>query len=107
MRKIFYSIIFISSIANAQKTSEFNGLNMSPGNLFLLSNAKTISISPENLTGEHGKGGDQEGDADSDQPAGVARAAGQQAALITRLHRVDGADNTHGLTGAGGQSTDS
>ena len=50
MRKFFYSIIFISSIANAQKTSEFNGLNMSPGNLFLLSNAKTRSISPENLT---------------------------------------------------------
>ena len=57
MRKIFYSFIFISSIANAQKTSGFNGLNMSPGNLFLLSNAKTRSISPENPTGEPGKGG--------------------------------------------------
>jgi hypothetical protein len=57
MRKFFYFIIFISSIANAQKTSGFNGLNMSPGNLFLLSNAKTRSISPENPTGEPGKGG--------------------------------------------------
>ena len=57
MRKIFYFIIFISSIANAQKTPGFNGLNMSPGNLFLLSNAKTRSISPENPTGEPGKGG--------------------------------------------------
>jgi hypothetical protein len=57
MRKFFYSIIFITSIANAQKTSGFNGLNMSPGNLFLLSNAKTRSISPENPTGEPGKGG--------------------------------------------------
>jgi hypothetical protein len=55
MRKFFYSLIFISSIANAQKTSEFNGLNMSPGNLFLLSNAKTRSISPENPTGEPAK----------------------------------------------------
>ena len=57
MRKIFYFIIFISSITNAQKTSGFNGLDMNPGNLFLLSNAKTRSISPENPTGEPGKGG--------------------------------------------------
>src|SRR5690349_3603776 len=57
MRKIFYFIIFISSIANAQKTPGFNGLNMSPGNLFRLSDAKTRSISPENPTGEPGKGG--------------------------------------------------
>jgi len=57
MRKIFYFIIFISSIAEAQKTPGFNGLNISPGNLFLLSNAKTRSISPENPTGEPGKGG--------------------------------------------------
>ena len=34
----------------------FNGLNMSLGNLSLLSNAKTRSISPENYTGEKGKG---------------------------------------------------
>jgi len=57
MRRVFYFIIFISTIAHAQKTSGFNGLNMNPGNLFLLSNAKTRSISPENLTGEPGKGG--------------------------------------------------
>lgn len=35
----------------------FNGLNMGMGNLPLLSNAKTRSISPENYTGEKGKGG--------------------------------------------------
>lgn len=35
----------------------FNGLNMSLGNLSRLSNAQTRSISPENLTGEPGKGG--------------------------------------------------
>jgi len=57
MRKIFCLLIFISTIASAQKTSGFNGLNMNPGNLFLLSDAKTRSISPENLTGEPGKGG--------------------------------------------------
>src|SRR5678816_3171213 len=57
MRKIFYFFLFISFTAGAQRTSGFNGLNMSPGNLFLLSDAKTRSISPENPTGEPGKGG--------------------------------------------------
>lgn len=35
----------------------FNGLGMNLGNLSRLSNAKTRSISPENFTGEKGKGG--------------------------------------------------
>jgi len=42
---------------NAQKSGNFNGLEMNMGNLFRLSDAKTRSISPENLTGEPGKGG--------------------------------------------------
>ena len=37
--------------------AQFNGLNMNMGNLALLSNAQTRSISPENFTGEKGKGG--------------------------------------------------
>jgi len=37
--------------------SKFNGLGMHMGNLSLLSDAKTRSISPENFTGEKGKGG--------------------------------------------------
>jgi hypothetical protein len=37
--------------------SSFNGLGMNMGNLSLLSNARTRSISPENFTGEKGKGG--------------------------------------------------
>jgi hypothetical protein len=36
---------------------DFNGLGMNMGNLSLLSHAKTRSISPENFTGEKGKGG--------------------------------------------------
>jgi Protein of unknown function (DUF2961) len=44
------------SQAQDQK-SGFNGLNMSLGNLSRLSRAKTRSISPENFTGEKGKGG--------------------------------------------------
>lgn len=37
--------------------ASFNGLNMCMGNLSRLSPAKTRSISPENFTGEKGKGG--------------------------------------------------
>jgi hypothetical protein len=37
--------------------ASFNGLGMSLGNLSLLSNAKTRSISPENFTGAKGKAG--------------------------------------------------
>ena len=35
----------------------FDGLTMSMGNLYRLSDAKTRSISPENFTGEKGNGG--------------------------------------------------
>jgi len=37
--------------------AKFNGLGMNMGNLSLLSDAKSRSISPENFTGEKGKGG--------------------------------------------------
>jgi len=37
--------------------SEFNGLGLHLGNLSRLSKAQTRSISPENFTGEKGKGG--------------------------------------------------
>ena len=35
----------------------FNGLGLDLGNLSRLSNARSRSISPENFTGEKGKGG--------------------------------------------------
>lgn len=41
-------------VANAQ---QFNGLGVNMGNLFMMSDAKTRSISPENFNGEKGKGG--------------------------------------------------
>ncbi|MBN2289688.1 MAG: DUF2961 domain-containing protein [Candidatus Glassbacteria bacterium] len=50
------SPIFIAAGLQAQK-SAFDGLSTDMQNLFLLSNAKTRSISPENFTGEKGKGG--------------------------------------------------
>ncbi|MFL5774329.1 MAG: DUF2961 domain-containing protein, partial [Flavisolibacter sp.] len=44
----------------AQSNNKFNGLDMNLGNLYRLSDAKTRSISPENFTGEAGRGGTTE-----------------------------------------------
>jgi len=49
-------LMFTASIALAQNSAS-NGLYMDMGNLPRLSNAQTRSISPENFTGEKGKGG--------------------------------------------------
>lgn len=56
MKKIFlFSLMLMGcSLVHAQT---FNGVDMSLGTLSKLSNAKTKSISPENLTGAKGKGG--------------------------------------------------
>jgi hypothetical protein len=56
------SSIFILLILNvcsgfAQKPGNFNGLDMNLGNIYKLSDARSRSIGPENLTGEPGKGG--------------------------------------------------
>lgn len=48
--------------------SKFNGLDMNMGNLYRLSDAKTRSISPENITGEKGKAGMADPVADKDKP---------------------------------------
>lgn len=57
---LFVCIFMLGSLLTsdllAQK-STFNGLNMNLGNLSRLSYAKSRSISPENFTGEKGKGG--------------------------------------------------
>ena len=63
--RCFFKIVFLTFLtlttAFAQSgrpaTNAFNGLDMNLGNLSRLSNAKTRSISPENFTGEKGKGG--------------------------------------------------
>ena len=52
----FLSAVFLLSGCLEQK-SGFNGLKMDLGNLPRLSHAKTRSVSPENFTGEKGKGG--------------------------------------------------
>jgi hypothetical protein len=51
---LFASFICCISLSAQQK---FNGINSNMGNLFMLSDAKTRSISPENFNGEKGKGG--------------------------------------------------
>lgn len=51
---VFTVLLFCSFISNAQK---YDGLHPALSNLSRLSDAKTRSISPENFTGEKGKGG--------------------------------------------------
>lgn len=55
-RTIFLAAILILSLRSYSQ-NDFNGLNMNMGNLFRMSDAETRSISPENFTGERGKGG--------------------------------------------------
>jgi hypothetical protein len=51
---VYLSIVLLSF---GQQDNKFSGLDLNLGNLYRLSDAKTRSISPENLTGEPGKGG--------------------------------------------------
>jgi hypothetical protein len=56
---LFFAVLILGAVvANTLSAQQpFNGLNMNMGNLSRLSKAKTRSISPENFTGEKGKGG--------------------------------------------------
>jgi hypothetical protein len=68
MKKILSAVILgclFPLIAISQ--NRFNGLDVNMGNLYRLSDAKTRSISPENFTGEKGKGG-MANPADKDKP---------------------------------------
>lgn len=59
MKKILTLLVFMCSAfyVSAQSPGKFNGLDMNMGNLSRISDAKTRSISPENFSGEKGKGG--------------------------------------------------
>ncbi|MGV8093186.1 MAG: glycoside hydrolase family 172 protein [Mangrovibacterium sp.] len=57
MKKILIFIVACLLSLAGYPQAGFNGLDMNMGNLYRLSNAKTRSISPENFTGEKGKGG--------------------------------------------------
>ena len=56
-RKILFVAATIFSCSLIAQNNGFNGLDVNMGNLYRISNAQTFSISPENLTGEKGKGG--------------------------------------------------
>ncbi|WP_347156425.1 glycoside hydrolase family 172 protein [Pontibacter chitinilyticus] len=60
LQKLLTLLLLITGVAlhaSAQKAGSFSGLDMNLGNIYRLSNAETRSISPENFTGEKGKGG--------------------------------------------------
>jgi hypothetical protein len=57
MKRIIFLLAIFLMAGQVFSQSGFNGLDMNMGNLYRLSDAKTRSISPENFTGEKGKGG--------------------------------------------------
>jgi hypothetical protein len=57
MKPSFFLVMLALFSVNAFAQQPFNGLGSNMGNLFMLSNAKTRSISPENFTGEKGSAG--------------------------------------------------
>ncbi len=58
MKKLFFSslFLFLTGLLFAQNSS-MNGLGGGLNNLYMLSNGQSRSVSPENITGEKGKGG--------------------------------------------------
>lgn len=57
MKKLIFFLAVFISFQSFGQSGKFNGLNMNMGNLYRTSDAQTRSISPENRTGEPGKGG--------------------------------------------------
>ncbi|MEO6289335.1 MAG: hypothetical protein ABIO76_05415, partial [Ginsengibacter sp.] len=58
MKIKLFGYLFINLIISAAfAQSKFNGIESNMGNIYRLSDAKSRSISPENFTGEKGKGG--------------------------------------------------
>lgn len=61
MKRSWVTVIVFFMLAallvSAAEEKLFNGLYLNLGNLYRLSHAKSRSISPENFTGEKGKGG--------------------------------------------------
>lgn len=66
-RKIVFIFTFLLFSFLGFTQAKFNGLEMNMGNIYRTSDAKTRSISPENFTGEKGKGGMAD-PADKDKP---------------------------------------
>ncbi|TSJ37359.1 DUF2961 domain-containing protein [Mucilaginibacter corticis] len=84
MKKLLFILTAVLLVFNcyAQQNEKFNGLDMNLGNLSKLSDAQSRSISPENFTGEKGKGGMADPEKDKGKrnvanAAGAARELGQ------------------------------
>ncbi|MFD2871827.1 glycoside hydrolase family 172 protein [Mucilaginibacter ximonensis] len=84
MKKLLFIVAAIAVAFNcrAQQGEKFNGLDMNLGSLSKVSDAKSRSISPENFTGEKGKGGmadpaKDKGKRNVANAAGAARDLGQ------------------------------
>ncbi len=76
MKKLFVFLMAFAMVCAVHAQDKFNGLDTNLGNLYRLSDAKTRSISPENFTGEKGKGGMADPkDADKRNVANATRAA--------------------------------
>jgi hypothetical protein len=73
-RKSLIFLLFILVTGSIKAQQKFNGLDLNMGNIYLMSDAKTRSISPENFNGEKGKGGM----ATTGTGAGPARELGQK-----------------------------
>ncbi|HET6253275.1 MAG TPA: glycoside hydrolase family 172 protein [Puia sp.] len=71
--KWFYGLIGLLSAAAVSAQQPYNGVDSHLGNLFLLSNAQSRSISPENMNGARGAGGK----ATEGTGSGAARDLGQ------------------------------
>jgi hypothetical protein len=56
-KKLIYFLICFFLSSNLFAQSDYNGIDASLSNIYRMSDAKTRSISPENFTGEKGKGG--------------------------------------------------
>src|ERR1700743_2357546 len=83
MKKLLFIMAAVAVAFNcrAQQGEKFNGLDMNLGNLSRVSDAQSRSISPENFTGEKGKGGMADPEKDKGKrnvanAAGAAREAG-------------------------------
>lgn len=77
IKSLILSVCCLAAASVYAQQTPFNGLDMGMGNLYRLSDAKTRSISPENFTGEKGKGGmaDPVTDKDTRNRANASHAA--------------------------------
>ena len=97
MKKInvlLLAFLLLSFWANAQQYP-FNGLDMNMGNLSRLSNAQSRSISPENFTGEKGKGAMADPVRDKDECGRPSERFGERLESKSFYYRETGGDSYH------------